>query len=337
MIKTRIIYAAMGAYLILQTHSTLADHPTIAFGNEGIGAINTISASPLPADSWAFGVRSEIINNKAFTNEQLEDFAADGLEGVHSIDKITNTSIALAYGATEDFTISARLPYIERKNIREGELEAGIPEAHTHGDSSGVGDLLLFGQYRFQKNNRLDISILFGIKAPTGETDKRDNDGILFETEFQPGTGAWDFLLGAAVSKSNGTLGYHANILYNKTTEGEQSTEIGDVLSYNAAITYQLGHNHANHDHSQDGATFSEGARWDLSVELNGETRAKNKIAGESEENSGGTLIYLSPGIRVSSGNFSGFISYGVPIVEDQNGKQTDVNSRIIAGFSVAL
>ena len=337
MMRGKALCAGLGVYLIFCSATAFADHPTIAFGSEGVGAINTISATPLPVGSWGFGVRSEIISNDEFSTEQLESFAAAGLEGVHSIDRISNTSFSLSYGVTENFSISARLPYIKRENIREGELEMGVPEAHTHGDSSGVGDLLLLGQHRVQKRANLDVSILFGIKAPTGENDEKDEDGIRFETEFQPGTGSWDFLLGASLSKSSGDFGYHTNILYNKTTEGSQSTEIGDAVSYNAALTYRLNGSHATHDHSHNDASDSNGLKWDLSVELNGETRRKNKVAGASEDNSGGTTIYLSPGFRVSSENLSGFISYGIPVAQDQNGKQTDVDSRIVAGVSLAF
>jgi len=203
--------------------SAFADHPTIAFGNEGAGAINTISAQKQPAGSWGFGLRSEVINNDEFSTEQLESFAASGREGVHSIDKITNTSFSLSYGVTEKLGVSLRLPYIERENIREGELEGGIPEAHTHGDSSGIGDLLLLGQYQIFEQSNADVAILFGIKAPTGETNEKDDDGVRFETEFQPGSGSWDVLVGAAISKDNGSFGYHANILYNKTTKQQRA------------------------------------------------------------------------------------------------------------------
>lgn len=228
------------ALYLLYSATALADHPTIAFGSEGAGAINTISSISLPVGSWGFGVRSEIINNNEFSTEQLENFAARGLDGVHSIDRIINTSFSLSYGATENISISARLPYIKRENIRESGLEGGSPTAHTHGDSSGLGDLLLFGQYRVQKSTDFDASGVLGIKAPTGETGVQDDHNIRFETEFQPGTGSWDFLLGVSVSKSDGNLGYHANVLYNKTTAGSQSTEIGDAISYNAALTYRL-------------------------------------------------------------------------------------------------
>ena len=245
--------------------------------------------------------------------------------------------MSLSYGATENLSISARLPYIKRENIREGELEGGVPEAHTHGDSSGEGDLILLSQYRVLERTSTVVSILFGIKAPTGETHEEDDDGVRFETEFQPGTGSWDFLLGASVSKSSGNFGYHANILYNKTTEGSQSTEIGDAISYNAASTYRIYDSHATHEHDHHAGSEYSGLKLDLSVELNGETRRKNKISGVSEDNSGGTIVYVSPGVRVSSGKFSGFISYGIQVVENQNGVQTDVDSRIVAGISLAL
>ena len=55
------------------------------------------------------------------------------------------------------------------------------------------------------------------------------------------------------------------------------------------------------------------------------------------ETNSGGTTVFLSPGVRVSAGKFSGFISYGLPIIENQKGQQTDIRSRIVAGISLAL
>ena len=340
MIKKQQIFLS----LTLSVFATLAfaDHPTVAFGAENVGPISTISAIGTPAGAWGFGLRTEIINNDEFSTEQLEGFAGNGLEGVHSIDSITSTSLSLSYGVTEKLSVNARLPYIKRKNIRESELEGGVPEAHTHGDSSGFGDLLILAQYKVSNSDKTDVSVQFGLKAPVGETDVKDIDGIRFETEFQPGSGSWDFLLGTALSRNINGFSYHANILYNKTAQGSQSTEIGDALSYNAALTYRLGmgdshdpdHDHASHDHTD---LESSGVKWDLLIELNGETRGKNEIAGIKDENSGGSVVYLSPGIRLSSGKFGGFISVGMPVIEDQNGKQTDIDTRIVAGVSLAI
>ncbi|MCX4187049.1 hypothetical protein [Methylophaga sp. OBS4] len=156
--------------LIFVSVQVWADHPAVAFGNEGAGPISTISATTMPHGSWSVGIRTEIIENDAFSHQKLERFAEQGLEGVHNIDRIRNTSFSAAYGVTDDLTLSARLPYIERDNIRESEIEDGEAEAHEHGDSSGWGDVLLFGQYRLFGQTSQDAALLFGIKTPTGET-----------------------------------------------------------------------------------------------------------------------------------------------------------------------
>lgn len=340
---TRLNFCVTALFCISST-TVVADHPGVAFGIGGAGPITTISANPVPVGSWGFGIQTEIINNHEFSTEQLEDFAARALAGVHSVDQITGTSFSLAYGITEDLSVSVRLPYIKRVNTREGELEGSIPEAHTHGDSSGFGDLLVLGQYRVSNSSATDVSVLFGLKSSTGETHDNDDEGARFETEFQPGTGSWDFLLGGAISKNSGNFGYHGNILYNKTTQGSQATEIGDALAYNAALTYRLNsHDHASHDHSthhsHDNEVKNNNLKWELLFELNGETRRKNRISGVSAEHSGGNTIFLSPGVRVSSGKgrFGGFLSLGIPVVEDQNGKQTDTDQRIVTGISLAF
>jgi len=321
--------------LLIVTMPVLADHPTVAFGNESSGPIVTIAAASMQKGTLATGIRTEVIENDAFSDQDLASYADQGIEGVHSVDRIINTSLAIGYGVTDNLTLSVRLPYIERKNIREGEIEDGEAEAHAHGDSAGLGDLLLFGQYRVLKSDSTDVAIHLGIKAPTGETDDKDDDGLRFETEFQPGTGSWDYLVGGAISHVNNQFSYHANVLFNKTNEGSQSTEIGDILNYNLAMTYQLnGEDHSEHSHVH---TDSTEIKWDAIIELNGETRRKNKIGGLEEQHSGGTALFISPGLRVTAGKFGGFISVALPVVENMNGKQTDIDARVVAGFSLSL
>ncbi len=326
----------MGLLSGLSACPVFADHPSVAFGTESAGPIHTISAHPIPAGVWALGLRSEWIDKDAFDVEQLEAFAAQGREGVHSVDTILSTSLSFAYGLNDDLSLTARLPYVARENIRESELEGGIPEAHTHGDSAGFGDLLLFGQYRALRFRETDFSVHLGLKAPTGETHDKDDEGIRFESEFQSGTGSWDYFLGGAVSRTRGRLGYHANLLYQRTTEGSQSTEFGDALFYNAALSYRLdGHDHSPHDHAHTDAPTE--LVWDLIMELNGATRWKNKVDGETEANSGATTLVLSPGIKLSAPNgFGGFVSIGLPLVENLSGKQTELGTRVVIGVSYA-
>jgi len=313
-----VVLSCVAGFLLAE--DVRADHPTIAFGSESAGPIGTIATAPLPKGAWGGGLRTEYVNFHRFSDAELKNKAAMGIEDVHSVDSLTNTSISIAHGITDNLTVSARLSHVKRKNIREGEIEDGDAEAHDHGDSSGIGDLLVLGQFRFLDGSMLDASLLGGVKAPTGTTNNKDG-GVKLETEFQPGTGSWDFVIGASASLNSGRTGLHGNVLYNLTTEGSQDTEIGNAFFYNFGVTYTL---------------LSE--TWDAILELNGETRKKNEIDNVNEDNSGGDLLFLSPGVRLSSSDgWSAFLSVGFPVHDDLNGVQTDVDYRVVGGVGVAF
>lgn len=324
-----VAYVATGVF----PQIVYADHPAISFGSEVSGPVNTIPVIQLPKGDWSLGVRTEQIEFDAFSDTALEDFSAAGLEGVHSVDSITSTSLGVAVGVSDDLTVSLRIPYIQRENIREGELELGVAEAHLHGDSEGLGDATLLGTYRFSDTDDTDFAVLLGVKADTGKTDERDIDGVLFEAEFQPGSGSTDVLLGAAVTTEVSSLGIHANVLYSFAGDGVDDTNQGDAFFYNIAGSYRL----SEDGHEGDGHAHQH-LTWDAYLELNGEWRDHINVAGVDEENSGGTRIYLAPGVRLSFiGGWGGFLSLGVPVIENQNGKQTDVDYRLVAGFGVGF
>jgi len=332
-LQSQMLYTFLLSFIV---GTAQADHPTVAFGSEASGPINTIAANTLAKGQTSLGLRTEIIGFDEFSDAELERLAAAGREGIHSAEHLINTSFAAAHGITDDFTISARIPYVERTNIRESEVENGVPEAHPHGSSSGIGDAVVLGQYRFWQNPEIaDAAFMLGIKAPTGKRDNKDA-GVRLETEFQPGTGSWDYLFGVAVSKQSGANGMHASFLFNKTTEGTQDTTIGDAYLYNAAFTHRL---FSEHKHDDTHSVSAHGhIEWDVMLELNGETRSKNDIAGLDDEHSGGTVIFLSPGIRASYGNqFSTFVSAGIPVIQSLNGRQAQYDYRLVAGISVAL
>lgn len=314
------------------TGPALADHPSVGVGTAAAGPVTTIPATPMPAGGWALGVRSELIEFDHFSDQELEDFAAAGLEA-HSVDQIRAHSVSLGYGLTQNLSVFFRLPFIQRDDVREGELEGMVPEAHLHGDAEGLGDLTLLGLYRFleQENAGFDAAVLAGIKIPTGKTTDEDRDGIEFETEFQPGSGSWDPMLGLAASKRIGAYAFDANVLYIVSQEGARQTDLGDAFSYNAALSYRLGA--GDHDHHAPGSQEHGHSSWDLILELNGERRQQESISGLSDSHSGGNIVYVAPGVRfTSAGNWAAFASFGVPIIDNPNGIQTDTSYRVIAG-----
>lgn len=339
----RLFISRLRVTVITGTSSTLllfaynpgarADHPGVAFGSEASGPINTIAATPLPRGGWAAGVRDEHIDRDAISDARLAALADAGVEDVHSVDSVNSLSLSVAHGLTDDLTISLRLPWVDRRDIRAGEHEHGEAEAHAHGSSSGLGDVVVLGSYRVFAGGGLDAALQLGFKAPSGDTTEADGDERL-ETEFQPGSGSWDFIVGGALSRSLGRWSLHGNVLANISTEGAQDTEIGDALFYNVAAVYRPGDS-AEHVH-EDGDTHHH-LVFDVMLELNGETRWKNDAHGHTEPNSGGTVVYLAPGVRVSWRNVGAFLSWGFPIVDDANGIQTDVEWRLVGGLGFAF
>ncbi len=53
------------------------------------------------------------------------------------------------------------------------------------------------------------------------------------------------------------------------------------------------------------------------------------------DPNSGGNVVYLSPGLRLSHERWPGFVSLGVPIINDLNGLQAEPDWRLLTGVAV--
>lgn len=311
----------------LCTPPARADHPTLGFGPGLAGPIVTIAADPLPRHRWAFDLRQELIRFDEFSDAQLLSFAEQRQEA-HSVSWLLTPSLGLAYGLTEDLTLGLRLPFVYRSGIREARHE----DAEALGDPNGLGDLTLFGQYRLlhSPERGLHAALLFGLQTPTGTDERRTGEGERFEAAHQPGSGSWDPLFGLALNRRGQPVSFDANLLYHLATEGSQDTDLGDSLLYNAALSWRLPE--TGHSHEKDG--HHSHLAWDLILEANGEYRRKEETAGVEKPASGGHLLYLSPGTRLTAeGGMTASLSVGIPVWEDLNGKQSEPAYRLL--FSV--
>jgi len=156
-------------------HTVQADHASASFETGSAGAIMTMPGATLPKGKFVVGISVQSIELDDISDSTLEAAGAAD-EDVHSVDSFLSVSANLAYGLTDDLTIGLSMPYVDRSNIREAHNDMGVGEAELAGDSSGAGDLTLFGQYRFYQSEKQDAAILAGIKTPTGETGVREID-----------------------------------------------------------------------------------------------------------------------------------------------------------------
>lgn len=356
----RKIALSAGATALFLATPAFAHHPSGVSSTGGAGPIATISATTLAQGQSAAAIFFEMVKIDPFSDAQLKAFAAKHIHA-HSLNAILAPTLVYAYGVTNDLTVSARLPFIVRQDVREGHHSHG-PAGNTvddRGNAAGIGDLTLLGQYRFFNNRttQTEAALLLGIKIPTGRTNVNDAFGERFETEFQPGTGSWDGLFGLAFTQRFGAWSFDTSVLYQLATTGAQDTDLGDRFLYNAAVSYRIyggifapaGRMNAGalpepmyhggpkerqrHHHAEPPAP--RGPALDLVLELNGEWHGQEVTAGVKEPNSGGNVVYLSPGFRLSMDKWSSFVSVGIPVINHVNGIQAEPDWRLLTGVAV--
>lgn len=350
------LFGALAASALALASPAAAHHPSASSAGTA-GPITTISATTLDPGQSVVSFAFEYSLIRSLSDATLLN-AATLDQHVHSLRSVQSLSLGYSYGLAKDLTLSARLPFVRRTDIREGHQHDPLdpPEIHDRGDVSGIGDLSLLAQWRFLNSvdKGTEMALLAGFKAPTGRTNATDKQGETFDAEFQPGTGAWDGMFGFALSQRlSGGFGLHSNVLYIVTGEGVLETRLGDRFLYNLALAYRLfgdtavpmtqppphSHSHSHsptephsvpHRHQQQPAL-------DVILELNGEWHGKQVEQGIKDVNSGGNVVLLAPGFRLTLDNWSAFASVGVPIVNNLNGIQAESGPRIQAGFAISF
>jgi hypothetical protein len=311
-----------------------ATHLSAGVQGRQSGAIKTISPATLQAGQWVGGLSFDYSESDTISDEELIALADSGVEGVHSVDSVSTLSVNLAYGITDNFTLNLQLPYFNRNTVREGHFDENEGEAEVErlGDSKGIGDLTLLGQYRFFNSNESLAALLVGVKLPTGETKRISDEGERFETEFQPGAGSVAPLFGIAAKQSWGPSSVTGSLLYTIATEGAQDTDLGDQFDYSLAYAYRV-KGIVNNDESLS-IDSGSGTAIDLVLELNGTWRDQEEVDGETDPNSGVNVVYISPGVSViGAQGWYASLSVGVPIIKNIRGAQDDPDGRVFVSL----
>ncbi len=331
------------SYFAVALSGVASAHHASGPGNSSAGGpINTLSAVPLEKGDFVAGIVVDQNNFDALSDETLAEAAeaaasaGDPEAHFHSLEGIRTSALSLAYGLTNDLTLTARLPYVAREDVRESHAHEESPgvfhgEAHAAGDSEGWGDLSIVAQWRFFKDeaSHTEMAAFFGVDAPTGETKATNAEAERFDAEFQPGSDSWDYFLGFAASRGAGRWGFDASGLYTFAGDG-LGANLGDRFNYGLAASYRALGAPAHSDAGSD--PHGHGPALDLVLELSGEWHDQQKEAGISDRDSGGHVLYASPGLRYTINAFSVFASIGLPVMSDFNGLQAEPDSRVTLG-----
>ncbi|MCH8026938.1 MAG: transporter [candidate division Zixibacteria bacterium] len=256
--------------------------------------------------------------------------------GIRSFGKITRKTTLLRDGKeiadTLDRSVTSwvtpvAIPY----NLYSDKLQIGLilpyvnMDLHkTTGDfsSSGIGDIKLSAKYLVyqldRKNKTVRVASKAGVKLPTGNED----------TQPALGTGSTDYFFSTVAGWLEKRVGVFIEGIYNVNTS-KDSLDFGNSFSYNLALGYRLL------------PTVYEtypSPQINGYLELNGTTVAKSEVNGAKDDNSGGTILFLSPGLQYIGGR--GWLvetSFQYPIINQPNGTQLATDWTLSFGTRVLV
>ncbi|MFQ5645940.1 MAG: hypothetical protein ACE5GM_03340 [bacterium] len=223
-----------------------------------------------------------------------------------------NTSM-IGYGISDALTAYVLIPYAEKTMERWGtsrgfgDTEFMLQYGFKHGVRNGIRGWYAYDSKDSSSPNRhkekkrshesslhhiteTKFVLMGSITMPNGKLDAKDKEGNLFSMGMQAGWAAPSINIGGAVSRQ---LSDHVNLVadiqyrvFSQTNEGKTANE----FRINTAAAYQVFEN--------TGGLLS---RIDLIQELNylhlGQELDANR---NSDEESGGDVLYISPAIRFS-------------------------------------
>ena len=305
--KSHFIIRSLVISLIAQ-QVALADHGP---GTSGSG-FTTLNAETLKPGQFSSSIQSD-----------WTEFDSPGSmpEEVDLLDRSFLSTLNLSYGIVENFQAGLTYGYFAAEGNRE--FENGDKVTF---DPDGFTDLWLAGKYRFYQGPVGQFALLGGIKAPTGDSELTNSEGEAVEPSATAGTGAWDGQLGAAYTLPlNEALTLDASALY--TLRGEKHDyRLGDRLDLGTSLAWRLG-----------GASGSY-PQVSLVAEAILRHVQKSEAEGTVEEATGGTVLFLAPGVKASfSANLAAILGIQTPVVQKLNGDQLETRFHLMTGLSYSF
>jgi hypothetical protein len=228
------------------------------------------------------------------------------------------------YTFNANWGVAATLPLVDRdhSHIHNHRGE----QLYEIWDFTRIGDARVLGRYQFApwtiENTASPLTsvagILFGVKLPTGPYKVRNDNGDLAERTLQPGTGTTDALLGAYFHQSMPArdLSWFGQVLFQQPLDTRDEYEPGRRLGVDVGLRYEMSD------------------RLGLMLQLNTLLRARDSGAQAEVEDSGGTAVFLSPGVSFAiTRAVQVYAFYQQPLYQYVNGVQLTANWAAAAGI----
>ena len=229
----------------------------------------------------------------------------------------------LGYGITPKLAVFGVVPYFFNKA-----LDVTTPMGRIERDTSGIGDVSLFGRYTVYQDDftggTFRVAPIFGLTAPTGDSDDRDRFGEL-PRPLQVGDGAWDGFGGVVATYQTLQYQMDAQLLYRENGRHDGFAH-GDETRLDASLQYRIW------PFSLKGISGTPGFTYAL-LESSLVHRERNEIDGGTDANSGGTQWLLAPGVQYITRRWVVEGTVQLPVAEDPNGDAIQDDYIVRVGF----
>ena len=194
-------------------------------------------------------------------------------------------SLFASWTPVDRLTLTPDVPFAFN---RITEIEEGTEDTST---LSGFGDVAIASSVvLWRDRDVLPSTWLEGrvwLKTPTGR-DESEVDGTR-DPHLQPGTGSWDFGGGLAAVHRRSWGSLYASAFYRENTPGALDYTYGDVFLANLAVEVPVGH-----------ALARPAFDWlTVGLELNFRYAGYDQADGERYVDSGGSILYAAPSVRI--------------------------------------
>jgi hypothetical protein len=310
------------AFLLFIPVASHADHGP---GTSGGGA-TTQSGETLKPGKFSFDVRIEYTEFQNLTTEEIESKAAKA-GAFDLLDRSFLYTVSVGYGVIENWQVALSIGYYDAVQAREAEFDSssGETEILTF-NPDGVTDLWLTTKYRFYRGPWGQFAAVAGVKFPTGDDDVRNSEGERVEPSATAGSGSFDGMAGLAYSRwLTPRMTLDASAQYTFRTE-HADFRLGDRIDAGVTVAYRL---------TPDIEKYPQVSVF---AEANLRHLFKSDEEGEPDPNTGGTVFFLSPGVRLSAWrNAALTLSAQVPVVQDLNGTQLKTDFRVLAALTTTF
>jgi hypothetical protein len=231
-----------------------------------------------------------------------------------------STTLSVDYTPNDLWGVNFSLPYHDRFHTTIVDGDTDISTSH----GKGIGDLRVLGRYQGLVADRT-VGLQFGLKFATGKFHDKFIDGPQegepLDRGLQPGTGTTDLLLGVYHFGSiNKDWEYFGQALVQQSINSREDFKPGTGLNVNLGVRYAASPTITPH------------------IQINIRSEKRESGSNADVENSGATLIYLSPGVSVKVKE--GLSLYGyfqVPVYQRVNGLQIEPRYTVSVGLRYAM